>query len=104
AWRVSGVHPRPRAGLPHVAGRDPLDRPPAVAAVADPVVQPAGPALPEFDFVGLDPEPAPIRGQRHIAVGIASLHVLEFGLEHLAGGNHPALVRGPGAEAAPERT
>ena len=85
-----GEDARPDVGVAGVrghgsfSGRESLDRPPARAAVADAVVQPAGPALPELHLVGLEPEPAPVRGQRDVAIGIPFLGLPEVGLEHLA--------------------
>src|SRR4051794_10670811 len=89
--------------------------PPAIAAtvtfypgahVAQPVVQPAGPALPELEQLRPHPEPAPARRARHrlrAAFRVAGLELGDPGLEHLAARDHPALRRGQGPDLAAVR-
>src|SRR4051794_27075570 len=92
--------------------------PPAIAAtvtfypgahVAQPVVQPAGPALPELEQLRPHPEPAPARRARHrrrpraAALGVAGLELGDPGLEHLAARDRPALRRGQGPDPAAVR-
>ena len=83
--------------------RQPLDEPTAFASgVPQPVVQPAGPPLPEFDDRGDDAVSAPVLGARNRAAGILELEGTNAGFQDLAIGNHLALARGPApAESRP---
>jgi hypothetical protein len=59
------VHPSARASV-HPSGRQPLDLPPFPGSpIADPIVQPVLPALPELHLVGPEPVTAPMRWQRN---------------------------------------
>src|SRR5271165_1585110 len=88
-----------RWGTRTTSRRQPLDEPTAFASgVPQPVVQPAGPALPEFDDRGHDAVSAPVLGAGNLAVGILELEGTKAGFEDFAIGNHLALARGPGAQ------
>ncbi len=88
-----------RPGTRTKSRRQPLDEPTAFASsVPQPVVQPAGPALPEFDDRGDDAVSAPVLGARNLAVGILELEGANAGFQHLAIGNHLALARCPGTQ------
>ena len=69
-----------------------------LAPVDEPVVHPAGPALPELHDLGPHAVAAPLLGHRHlVGVGLLGLGVrrVELGPR----GDHPGLVGGVGAEA-----
>lgn len=53
----------------------------SLARVEKAVVQPAGPALPEFNFPGHDAVTAPKRRKRHLAFTKFALHLLPFLLQ-----------------------
>src|SRR5262245_27200220 len=88
------------------SGSEALNRPASgasgAARVAQPVVQPVGAALPEFDRQRHDAVAAPVRRARRV-VGIALAYALHGGLERTAGGHRLALRRRPGGEAGAER-
>src|SRR3954471_19992475 len=65
-------------------------------AVAQPVVHPARPALPELHGVRADDVPAPLLRRGHL-LGVPGLRLLERARELLPGGD-PRLVGGPGAQ------
>ena len=81
------------------SGRQPLDLPARSApGVPQPVVQPAGPTLPELDGLGIHPVAAPVLGARDLAVGILAIEFASAGFELHAIGYDFALLRGPGAQ------
>ncbi len=98
-WIVSRDEARSRR--PH-SGRQPLDRPSvSTSPVPHPVVQPVGAALPELHLVGDEAVTTPELRDRDISASRVLLAQLAIPLaEHLAGGDHLALPRGPGAEPA----
>src|SRR6266852_5427923 len=83
----------------------PLDPPTVLgmSLVAQTVVQPAGPSLPEFDAVGVDEVAAPVVREGNVAVREA-LGGRRYQLfELVAAGEGPALGRGPGSQARAPR-
>ena len=80
--------------------------PPAAAdlAVAQPVVQPVRPALPELDLHRADPKAAPPGRPGHVATGeSARVTMATCSVEPGPAGQRLALSRRPGAELGPER-
>src|SRR5262249_50973910 len=82
------------------SGGEALDGPAgSLAAVAQPVVQPVGPALPELHDVVPEPVAAPEAGHGHgRARGPALLHPRVTVVEHGARGDHRRLPACPRAE------
>src|SRR6266536_3591106 len=84
--------------------RQPINRPEGrmriAAAVTDAVVQPRRTALPEFELVGREPVPAPVRGARNVIAGplVLRLYGREARLEVDASGDRLALRRCPCAQ------
>lgn len=68
--------------------------------VLEPVVQSAGPALPELDGQWLDTESAPERGDRDFSHGKFRFELLPFHFEKFSGRDHTALLRSPGSQLA----
>src|SRR5271166_3563645 len=88
-----------RPGTRTKSRRQPLDEPTSLAAsIPQPVVQPAGSALPELDGRGDDAVSAPVLGAGNLAVGILELEGTNACFQDLAIGNHLALARCPGAQ------
>src|SRR5271157_864431 len=88
-----------RPGTRTKSRRQPLDEPTAFASgVPQPVVQPAGPPLPELEDRGDDAVSAPVLGAGNLAVVILQLEDTNAGFQDLAIGNHLALARGPSAQ------
>ena len=87
------------------SGREAFDHPVAAGftAVAQPVVQAARPALPEFHRLGREPESAPVGRQWHLAA-LAFLfnHPVTL-LQHSATSHDGALRRGPRRQLARAR-
>src|SRR5438128_2638710 len=72
------------------SGEEPLEQPSALgpARVAEAIVQPECPPLPELDGVGFKTEPAPERRQRDVLALVARGEPVEPGLELPAGIEH----------------
>src|SRR5690348_12277410 len=82
-------------------GRQALDSPlVAGATVADPVVQTALTALPEFESLRTDTETSPIGRKRNLFLSIALLQLGNLLVEQASARNHLALMGDPGAEPA----
>src|SRR5262249_9211847 len=81
--------------------REAFDHPALVrqAAVAEPVVEPARPSLPELDLFGDHAVSAPVWRARDRAVGVPRSQPREPFFEDVAAGAELALPRCPGAEA-----
>src|ERR1700735_838890 len=90
--------PRP-AGWGH-SGRNPFNGPPTCSfAIPKPVVEPAFPRLPEFDYLRFEPVTAPEIGHRHLRArrppAFEFCHPL---VELRAGSKHPGLPASPRAD------
>src|SRR5690349_22091058 len=78
-----------------------LDQPAVlVPPVAQPIVEPTAPTLPELDRFRRKSPAAPVRGQGNFATGIFLLEHFHAVFEHAASGNDRALLRHPGGELA----
>ena len=68
----------------------------SLAAVLQPIVQPARAALPELDRLGSDPEPAPVGRQGYVA-GILAIHLAYPVVQDFAVRDRLTLMRDPRA-------
>ncbi|CAK7287774.1 hypothetical protein SGPA1_50740 [Streptomyces misionensis JCM 4497] len=92
---------RGSSASPGPSGAEAVDPPGAVRAggVAQPVVEPVLPALPELDRLRGDPEAAPVRRHRHLfALGVARRQLGVGRVQFGARGDHRGLGAGPGAQ------
>jgi hypothetical protein len=71
---------------------------------SDPVVEPAGPTLPELEHYGKNAIPPPVWRSRDIAIGVASHQLGMPGFEERAVWDDGALCRSPRAEPRAERS
>src|SRR5687767_5959591 len=104
---VIGSTRAPSSSTDMCSRSEPLDDPPfrrLIPTVADPIVQPARPALPELGRLDHEPPTTPVRRAGNVASVEAGLDLRRQTVELAAGREHVALWRGPRTDLAAPRT